>query len=115
MRNVGAEVAEDRFAQVVSEPPATTWIDSIAPADAIEARLWAAFEAAFAQAHEQSLAFRYEPADEEELALVLKYFPPVSFALKKGDTFEVNHAGMRESLRCHSQDTGSYFTGAIRC
>jgi Zn-dependent protease with chaperone function len=94
MRNVGAEVAEDRFAQIVSEPPATTWIDSIAPADAIEGRLWAAFEAAFAQAHEESLAFRYEPADEEELALVLKYFPPVSFALKKGNAFEVNHAGM---------------------
>jgi hypothetical protein len=94
MRNVGADVAVDRFAQIVSEPPATRWIDSIAPADAIEARLWAAFEAAFAQAHEESLAFRYEPADEQELALVLKYFPPVPFALKKGGPFEVNHAGL---------------------
>jgi Zn-dependent protease with chaperone function len=94
MRNVGADVPEDRFAQIVGEPPATTWIESIAPAAEIEARLWAAFEQAFAQAHEQSLAFRYEPADEAELALVLKYFPAVTFALKKNDTFEVNHAGM---------------------
>jgi hypothetical protein len=94
MRNVGAELPEDRFAQIVCEPPATTWIDSIAPAAEIEARLWAAFEQAFAQAHEQSLAYRYEPADADELALVLKYFPPVSFAVKKGDPFVVDHAGL---------------------
>jgi Zn-dependent protease with chaperone function len=94
MRNVGADLPEDRFADIVCAAPAATWIDSIAPAADIEARLWAAFEQDFAQAHEQSLAFRYEPADEQELALVLKYFPPVRFALKKGDGFEVNHAGL---------------------
>jgi hypothetical protein len=94
MRNVGADLPEESFAGIVCETPATTWIESIAPAEEIEARLWTAFEQAFAQAHEQSLAYRYEPADEDELALVLKYFPPVSFAVKKGDPFVVDHAGL---------------------
>jgi Zn-dependent protease with chaperone function len=92
--SVGADLPEGRFADIVCEPPALTWIAAIAPAAEIEGRLWAEFEQAFAQAHEQSLAYRYEPADDTERALVEKYFPPVHFALKKGGRLEINHGGL---------------------
>jgi hypothetical protein len=60
----------------------------------IEERLWAAYEQRFAANHEQSLAYRYEPANEEEKAVVLRYFPPVSFALAKGQRIEVTYLGI---------------------
>ncbi len=61
--------------------PAATWAQQILTADAIEQRLWGAYEQAFAADHERSLAYRYEPANDEERALVLPYFPPVQYAL----------------------------------
>lgn len=50
------------------------------------------------QNHELSLAYRYEPATEEERAVVLRHFPPVAFALKNGESIEVSHAGLRQSV-----------------
>jgi hypothetical protein len=45
-------------------------------------RLWSAYEAKFKAAHEESLAYRYLPANDAERALVVRYFPPVTFAAK---------------------------------
>jgi len=93
MRNVGFRLEPEDYGRTVSAPPRGTWADDIASADAIEQRLWAAYEAAFAQQHEMSLAYRYLPRNDEELAVVLQYFPPVAFALRKG-TIEVNIRGI---------------------
>ncbi len=46
------------------------------------------------QNHELSLAYRYEPATEEERAVVLRHFPPVSFALKNGERIDITYAGL---------------------
>jgi Zn-dependent protease with chaperone function len=94
MRNVGYELAEQDFARVVCTVPTITWVDSIAGADVIEARQWQAFEQNFSQVHEETLAYRYEPNTDEERELVLRYFPPVQFAMKKDQVFEVNYAGL---------------------
>ena len=51
----------------------------------------------FAQDHERSLAYRYEPANDQERALVLQYFPPVVFSLKRDDAVEVSIDGIRTS------------------
>ncbi|HZY18254.1 MAG TPA: M48 family metallopeptidase [Ramlibacter sp.] len=93
MQNVGFHLDPDAYGKTVSAPPHGSWADDIASGDAIEQRLWSAYEAAFAQQHELSLAYRYWPRNEDELAVVLKYFPPVTFALKKGG-IEVNHRGI---------------------
>lgn len=94
MRNVGFELPEQEFASVVASTPAVTWADSIVSADAIEQRLWQSFEQYFSQAHEETLAYRYEPATDQERELVLRYFPPIRFALKKDQCFEINYAGL---------------------
>jgi len=93
MRNVGFRLEPEHFGRTVGTPPQGTWAEDIASADAIEQRLWSAYEANFAQQHELSLAYRYWPRNDEELAIVQKYFPPVAFSLKKGG-IEVNHRGI---------------------
>jgi len=93
MRSVGHVLPEQQYADVVCAAPASSWTESIAEADAIEQRLWQSFEQDFAQAHEETLAYRYEPANEAEQALVLRYFPPVGFALKKGGALDISYAG----------------------
>lgn len=93
MQNVGFRLEAEDYGRTVSAVPQGTWAEDIASADAIEQRLWADFESAFAQQHEISLAYRYLPRNDEELAVVLKYFPPVSFSLRKG-SIEVNHRGI---------------------
>ncbi|MGI4776539.1 MAG: hypothetical protein ACRYGA_00245 [Janthinobacterium lividum] len=68
--------------------PQATWVDDRPTAAKIEKRLWEAYEQRFAANHEESLAYRYEPANEEERVFVLRYFPTVSFALAKGQHIE---------------------------
>lgn len=93
MRNVGFSLKPGEYGRTVSAPPQGTWAEDIASADAIEQRLWSAYEAAFARQHEISLAYRYWPRNDEELSVVLKFFPPVPFALRRG-AIEVNHRGI---------------------
>ncbi|MES2948033.1 MAG: M48 family metallopeptidase [Pseudomonadota bacterium] len=97
MQRVGHPLDPDDYGAIVLEVPKTTWADEITTADAIEQRLWSAYEQQFAQNHEHALAYRYEPANEQERELVLKYFPPVVFRLKKGATVEVNYSGIEPS------------------
>ncbi|HSV46212.1 MAG TPA: M48 family metallopeptidase [Ramlibacter sp.] len=93
MRNVGFHLEPEAYGRTVGAPPGSNWAEDIASADAIEQRLWGAYEAAFAQQHELSLAYRYLPSNDEELAVVTRYFPPVTFSLRKG-AIEVNHLGL---------------------
>ena len=94
MKNVGHVVAESGYGAIVTRAPQATWAAEIATAAAIEQRLWADYEQRFARSHELSLAYRYEPANEDERAVVLRHFPPVSFALAKGSHIEVSAAGL---------------------
>lgn len=93
MENVGHIITEAGYGMVVTSVPAQTWAADIQTADEIESRLWASYEEDFSQSHEHSLAYRYEPANEEEQALVLRYFPPVEFSLKEGKAIQVTYAG----------------------
>jgi hypothetical protein len=52
------------------------------------------YEKQFAQNHEVNLAYRYEPANDEERALVLAHFPPQTFTLKHSRSIEVNFRGI---------------------
>jgi Zn-dependent protease with chaperone function len=97
MRNVGHAVPAGEYGAIVTAVPQASWADEILTAHAIEQRLWTDYEQRFAAAHERSLAYRYEPATDEERALVLKYFPGVLFDLGKERTFEVHYTGMRTS------------------
>lgn len=94
MRNVGCVLDESQFADVVCTPPTTPWASYFIDADAIEREQWQAFEREFSQAHEETLAYRYEPATDDERALVLRYFPPERFALKKDEAVVVTYEGL---------------------
>ncbi|RYZ12188.1 MAG: peptidase M48 [Comamonadaceae bacterium] len=97
MRNVGYSLREDEYAAVVTDAPARTWVDDIPTAGEIEARLWQAYEQRFAQQHEESLAYRYEPATEDEREVVLRYFPPRRFELGNDRHIEISHHGIDAS------------------
>ncbi|MCH8622075.1 M48 family metallopeptidase [Undibacterium sp. TS12] len=93
MKNVGHVVAESQYGSIVTSVPVQTWATDIQTADEIENRLWTEYEENFSQAHEHSLAYRFEPANEEERELVLRYFPPVEFSLSEGKSIQVTYAG----------------------
>lgn len=94
MARVGHVEPDARFAGIVTQAAPSTWVDDIATATEIETRLWAAYEQGFAAEHEQNLAWRYEPANDEERALVLAYFPPQSFSLKEGHSVGIAYTGI---------------------
>lgn len=85
LRSAGSTVRVDDAGGLLQTSPAASWIDAILTAGAIEAQLWAAYEARFKASHEASLAWRYLPATDEERTLVLKYFPERTFPTKKGE------------------------------
>jgi Zn-dependent protease with chaperone function len=97
MRNVGHDVPEHAYGAIVTAVPLATWADEIVTASAIEQRLWSEYERRFAQNHEVSLAYRYEPATEEEKAIVLRHFPPVTFTVRNGDRIDITYAGLHAS------------------
>jgi len=97
MLAVGTSMAAQDYATVAAEVPASSWASEIITADAIEGRLWSAFDRAFAAHHERTLAYRYQPANDAERALVLKYFPTREFALKNDTMVEVSYAGIRST------------------
>ena len=95
MRNVGYEVTEQQFGEIVTSVPADGWVGDIGSAESIESQLWGAYERQFADAHEHSLAYRYLPANDAERAVVLRYFPDVSFELGREERFDIGHQGLR--------------------
>lgn len=92
--NVKSAVRLEDAAQIFEKKPERTWADEVLTGDAIEQRLWAAYEARFKQNHELSLAYRYQPANDEERRLVLRFFPDVSFAVKDGGFLRVTYLGL---------------------
>lgn len=94
MANVGHVVDERDYSLVVTDAPGTTWVSDIAAATAIEQRQWSVYEQRFAAMHEESLAYRYQPANDAEREIVSKYFPPIVFQLKGGKRFQITYAGV---------------------
>ena len=97
MRNVDHHVPESVYGAIVATAPQATWADEIETAPAIEQRLWSEYEQRFVQNHELALAYRYEPATEEERIVVLRHFPPLEFALKNNERIVVDYAGLHPS------------------
>lgn len=94
MRNVGYTIDETGYAAIAAEPPVESWVDLMPVAADIELQLWQKYEQDFSSAHEQSLAWRYQPEGEEETALVLKHFPPAAWTLKDGSQIEIIYQGI---------------------
>jgi Zn-dependent protease with chaperone function len=66
------------------------WYRMIARAEEIERQQWDDFESKFRNLHEASLAYRFLPETDEELAIVVKVFPPVTLQ-GKGGSLALDH------------------------
>jgi Zn-dependent protease with chaperone function len=95
MQNVGFSVAESQLAQVACHTPIAPWTRDIRDVETLEQGQWRRFERDFSMAHDEALAYRYEPRGEQELAHVLRYFPPLAFNLAKNKAVVVSHAGIQ--------------------
>jgi Zn-dependent protease with chaperone function len=95
MRNVGSVVPVEKFEAVLKADVVASWTNEITTAEAIEARLWAQYEARFSLAHEVNLAYRYLPLTDAERELVEKYFPARVFDMKKGKVLTVAYNGLQ--------------------
>lgn len=71
-----------------------SWFAEIDGAERLEREQWTEYENKFRAAHEESLAFRYLPATDEERAHVLKFFPPVSLSGKKEQSLAIDFEKM---------------------
>lgn len=94
MTNVDFQVGSEQFSLIVTEKPEYTWVDDIPVADNMEQQQWQIYEQNFAAEHERVLAYRYEPAGPEQIAIVLKYFPDQVFNLKKDQSVTVSYRGI---------------------
>lgn len=79
------------------EPVRQSWRNAVAQAAEIEARLWSAQERAMQEFHEIHLAWTLTPASEEDLAIVVRHFPELSFFDGKGETATMDHRSLRLS------------------
>ncbi len=95
INQVGSQITEWQYGDIVTQQPENNWTKEIITADEIEARLWAVYEEKFAAMHEENLAYRYEPANAEEERIVVKYFPPAIFTVKNEKELHITYAGLK--------------------
>lgn len=78
------------------------WHDNIPDADQLERAQWQAFEEQFRKYHEQTLAYRFLPANDQERAIVEKDFPLWQVDGKDGlltlDYEKVQHAPWPDAI-----------------
>lgn len=91
---LGTALTPDDCGRILEAPPARTWVDGVEAAEAIETRLWTAYERRFTDAHELSLTYRYLPSTDEERALVEKHFPEQTFTQKAGTTLRLTYEAL---------------------
>lgn len=94
MNNVKCPIADDEFGAVLDTPVLQSWSSEILTGEAIEARLWAAYESQFAQAHEHTLAYRYRPDTDAERDVVEQFFPEKIFSLGQDKRLVIDYEGL---------------------
>lgn len=98
MKNVGYSVSDEHLSAIVTAQPSQSWADLIPSAESIENEMWQRYENQFQSSHEEILAWRYLPENEQEKALVLKYFPACSYALTRGRQLVINYEGIEDKM-----------------
>lgn len=83
LANVGVALSLEDCQRVALEPVESSWVAAILGGDALERKMWAAYEARFNAAHDLMLAYRYRPDTDLERAHVVQHFPPLTFVAKK--------------------------------
>ena len=79
------------------EPVQQSWRNAVTQAAEIETRLWNAQERAMQAFHEIHLAWTLTPVSEEDLAIVVRHFPELSFFDGNGETAVMDYQSLRLS------------------
>jgi Zn-dependent protease with chaperone function len=93
---VGAGLGSASASAVLTRPGDGHWYRRIDGAEQLERRQWDQFETRFREYHQKTLPYRFLPATDEELAIVVAAFPEVSFAGTNG-TLTMDHKQMHYS------------------
>ena len=81
---VGVELPESVWPEVLLAPIKHSWNDQIPVAEAVEAALWAEYEARFAAGQRLKVAAELSPRSPEEVDLVEEYYPRRIFLNTEG-------------------------------
>jgi Zn-dependent protease with chaperone function len=84
LQAIGMQLESEEAQRLLATPGDGRWYQYIPAAEHMEKEQWQQFEERFREYHEQSLPYRFLPETDEELAIVVKWFPPVSFEGKQG-------------------------------
>jgi Zn-dependent protease with chaperone function len=84
LQHLGADATAALREEMLHQPVARTWHDSIPTAQALERGMWEAREKLIQDFHGQDLAWRLMPASAEDEAAVLALFPERRFRAKDG-------------------------------
>jgi Zn-dependent protease with chaperone function len=93
LQAIGMQLESEEAQRLLAAPGDGRWYQYIPAAEQMEKEQWQQFEERFREYHEQSLPYRFLPETDEELAIVVKWFPPVNFEGKQG-TLALDHDKM---------------------
>ncbi len=106
---VGIQLSTDSTQALLAHEGDGRWYHDIRIAERLEKQQWDEYEERFRKFHEEVSAYRYLPENEQEYAIVVQYFPEVTFEGKEGlltlDHERVHLAKWPESI-LWSQITG---------
>jgi Zn-dependent protease with chaperone function len=88
---VGVNLTPEEMPGILKEQSDSRWYRNFGNAEELEQKQWAAYEEKFRTVHERVLAYRYVPDTEDEKAVVLKFFPGVTFEGKKQESLKLEH------------------------
>ena len=81
---VGVTVAVEVAQSLLAGDRDGQWFYRIANAGEMEREQWKDYEERFCRFHKEALAYRYLPANDEELAIVVEFFPEQTYQGKQG-------------------------------
>lgn len=84
LRALDAPLPNDQALTALAARPASTLCEQIPDVEAIEAKLWAAYESQFAENLDFSIALKLLPKSPDELAHLERFFPSVELLSKEG-------------------------------
>jgi Zn-dependent protease with chaperone function len=87
---IGLPLSTETADSLLAAPGDGGWYRMIDKAEEIERQQWEDFEANFRSFHEATLPYRFLPETDEERAIVVKAFPPITVEGKAG-TLSLDH------------------------
>ena len=84
LRALEVPLPDDHALTALAARPSSTLCEQIPGVEAIEAKLWSAYEAQFAENLDFSIALRLLPKTPDELAHLERFFPSVELVSKEG-------------------------------